>query len=89
MDTIKNARNINDSLFGGKASIPTVISMIETGMLPGNIEDVEKFKREWKRTFTGCFLVKYPRYYGIIEKISRVTGSLPVGRISRGKIYVI
>ncbi len=77
MDTIKNARNINDSLFVGKASIPTIISMIETGMLPGNIEDVEKFKREWKRTFTGCFLVKYPRYYGIIEKISRVTGSLP------------
>lgn len=77
MNTIKNTEKINTSLFRGKASHPTIISMIESGMLPGNIKDIDIFKREWRKTFTGSFLLKYPRYYGLIERIRRVIGRFP------------
>lgn len=77
MKTIKNTEKINTSLFCGKASHSTIISMIESGMLPGNVDDIDIFKREWRKTFTGSFLIKYPRYYGIIDKIRHIVGRLP------------
>ena len=78
MGTIKDTGNINSTLFNDRASHTTIVGMINSGMLPANIECMDFFKREWRRTFTGSFLLKYPRYYGIIDKIRHIVGRLPV-----------
>ena len=77
MKTITNTGKVDQILFNGKASDITIINMIESGILPVNIDDLEQFKIKWRQTFTGCFLLKYPRYYGIIMKIGRIVGRLP------------
>ncbi|WP_082986900.1 MULTISPECIES: tyrosine-type recombinase/integrase [Butyricimonas] len=77
METIKDTGNINSALFNNGVSDHTIIGMINSGMLPEEINDIDVFKREWRKTFTGSFLLKYPRYYGIINTIRRIVGRLP------------
>lgn len=79
-----NLQEINTLVFKGNLSPAGLENMKCAGVLPP-LEDVpvnEKGKvavyiREWKNTFVGCFVSRYPRYYGIIVKIKQLLGHAP------------
>ena len=63
---------LNKILFGSKISREGMERMNKLGLLP-KLSDI----KDWKKTFCGRFICKYPKYYGIITKMQKLLGRLP------------
>jgi integrase len=63
---------LNKLLFNSKMSREGMERMNRLLLLPGLPE-----VKNWKNTFCGRFILKYPKYYGIIAKIKNNLGFIP------------
>lgn len=77
-------QEINEMVFKGKLSFVGLSNMRDKETLPLLFDiplNEPKTARErieqWKSTFIGRFVFKYPRYYGIIDRLETVFGKSP------------
>ena len=75
---------INKVVFGGKLSLVGLSRMQSNEVLPllldVPVEDTETIReriKEWRKTFVGKYVSKYPNYYTLIPKLEDLFGKRP------------
>lgn len=77
-------QEINKMVFGGKVSPVGLERMQKRDILPllydvssDDVKTARKRINEWKRTFIGKYVSKYPSYYSFINKMEELFGKKP------------
>jgi len=75
---------MNVIVFKGKLSLVGLERMKNAGVLPklhdiasSDLKTIREVTNEWKSTFVGRFVFKNPRYYGLIERVTKAIGKIP------------